>query len=106
MTKQELAKQVKGHRDQIQYRSCFDQKDFHLLTVKIKNVILELETALLTNSHEYSNLESHIDKLKTIVSQHSKGNQPKYLCRELRRDVLVALKDLISDNSNKSEATS
>ena len=108
MTKRELVKYVMDQRNQIEYSHCFDRNDFNSLMRTVKKIISELETALLVNPDEYVNLEIHIGRLKndTLIGQNLDESQkrqqtdPKYFCKEARREVLSDLRNLIFDNKN------
>lgn len=108
MTKQELVEYVTGERNQIEYSHCHNRNDFNSLIHDVKKIISGLERAFLANPNEYVNLKMHIDKLKndTLIGQNLDENEkrqmsdPKYFCKEARREVLSDLRNLISDNKD------
>jgi hypothetical protein len=102
MTKTELVKKVRHHRDQLLYSICFDENDFNSIRRYIEKIISELGAAFLANPEEYVNLEMYIDRLKNIIDKKTEHQKDKYLCKTVRREVLRDLKSFIYDNSQKS----
>lgn len=103
ITKKDLVKYATDERNKLLYSICFDENDFNSLKHYVGKIISQLDTALHANPKGYVNLEIQISKLKTELEKKQRDAEVKYLCREVRQEVLIGLKKIITDNSQKSE---